>query len=133
MSSRHTRDPAPPGDELGLNEVLLRGRVSGEPLSRVLPSGDAVLLLRLVVRRPAATRRRGETRQLVTVDTIDLACWSRTLQRKAARVHEGDVVQVRGALRRRFWRSPGGPASRYEVEVLSLERNPADRAAADVG
>jgi single-strand DNA-binding protein len=38
------------------------------------------------------------------------------------RVPDGTEVEVRGSLRRRFWRSPTGPASRYEVEVRSLRR-----------
>jgi hypothetical protein len=49
-------------------------------------------------------------------------CWTKALQRKAVRLKPSDVVTVRGALRRRFWRSPGGPASRYEVEATGLDR-----------
>ena len=32
------------------------------------------------------------------------------------------VVEIEGTLRRRFWRSAGGPTSRYEVEVVALRR-----------
>jgi single-strand DNA-binding protein len=32
------------------------------------------------------------------------------------------VVEVSGSLRRRFWRTPAGPASRYEVEVNAIRR-----------
>jgi single-strand DNA-binding protein len=34
----------------------------------------------------------------------------------------GDEVEVVGALRRRFFRTAGGPASRYEVEVRTASR-----------
>jgi single-strand DNA-binding protein len=57
------------------------------------------------------------------VDTIDVSCWTKALQRKAVRLKPGDLVTIRGALRRRFWRSPGGPASRYDVEATGLDRH----------
>jgi single-strand DNA-binding protein len=95
-----------------VNSVELSGRVSGEPEARVLPSGDDLVTLRLVVARPAGG----------PVDTIDLACWSRASRRSASRLGDGDHVHVTGALRRRFFRTPAGAASRYEVEVTKLAR-----------
>jgi single-strand DNA-binding protein len=103
-----------------VNEVVVGGRVSGSPEQRELPSGDTVVQLRLVVPRPLS--RPGVGRGGATVDTIDVACWTKALQRKAVRLKPGDLVTVRGALRRRFWRSPTGPASRYEVEASALDR-----------
>ena len=103
-----------------VNEVVVGGRVSGSPEQRELPSGDTVVQLRLVV--PRSHPRAGVGRGGASVDTIDVACWTKALQRKAIRMKPGDLVTVRGALRRRFWRSPGGPASRYEVEATSLDR-----------
>jgi single-strand DNA-binding protein len=104
----------------GVNEVIVGGRISGSPVKRELPSGDTVVQLRLVVPRSAPRVRVGGGG--ATVDTIDVACWTKALQRKAGRLKAGDFVTVRGALRRRFWRSPAGPASRYEVEVTALDR-----------
>jgi len=105
---------------LGVNQVIVSGRISGSPEERELPSGDTVVQLRLVVPRPASRGRTGGGG--ATVDTIDVSCWTKTLQRKAVRLQPGDLVTVRGALRRRFWRSPGGPASRYDVEATGLDR-----------
>jgi len=104
----------------GINEVVVGGRVSGAPEERELPSGDTVVQLRLVVPRSGARARPGGGG--ATVDTIDVACWTKVLQRKAVRLKPGDLVTVHGSLRRRFWRSPVGPASRYEVEATSLDR-----------
>ena len=98
--------------ETSVNTVELSGRVSGEPSARSLPSGDELVTLRLVVARPAGG----------PVDTIDLACWSAASRRSAGRVNDGDHVHATGALRRRFFRTPGGAASRYEVEVTKLSR-----------
>ena len=98
----------------GVNSVELTGRVSGAPEPRVLPSGDDLITLRLVVPRPMGG----------PVDTIDLACWSPSTRRSAARLGDGDPGYVTGALRRRFFRTPGGgAASRYEVEVATLSRH----------
>ena len=106
---------------VGVNEVIVGGRVSGSPEERELPSGDTVVQLRLVV--PRSGSRSGAAAGGATVDTIDIACWTKVLQRKAVRLRPGDLVIVRGALRRRFWRSPAGPASRYEVEAMLLDRS----------
>ena len=100
-----------------VNEVHLVGRVSGSSRERTLPSGDVVVQLRLVVPR---TIRMVSAQHRAAVDTIDLACWRARERRKALRLADGAQVEVHGALRRRFWRTPSGPASRYEVEVSQL-------------
>ena len=70
------------GDDV--NVVKLVGRVSavGEP--RELPSGDLVVMVRVVVSRPPR-RARG-----ATVDTIDVACWSARARRSVSRCAVGD-------------------------------------------
>jgi len=90
---------------------------------RDLPSGDTVVQLRVVVRRTGPQRAGARTTALV--DTVDVACWGKGVQRRASRLRDGDVIEVTGALRRRFWRSPGGAASRYEVEAATVTRQPA--------
>jgi single-strand DNA-binding protein len=102
------------------NEVHLVGRLSAVPVSRVLPSGDLVVTFRVVVARERTNR--APTARSATVDTIDCAAWTKAAQRSVRSWEPGDVVEVRGALRRRFWRSPHGPSSRSEVEVSSARR-----------
>lgn len=103
-----------------VNEVRLVGRVTGAPMARVLPSGDVVVTLRLTVDRPPP--RRGDDPARRRVDAVDLACWTPRTRAAAERVSEGDVVEVTGALRRRFQRVPAATVSRYEVEVSRLRR-----------
>lgn len=106
------------------SEVLLVGRVAAQPQERELPSGDTIVTWRLVVNRPAPTKaalRVGEGLR-PSVDTFDCAAWTAGVRRSALRLLPGDVVAVEGALRRRFWRGPAGPSSRYEVEVSGLKR-----------
>jgi single-strand DNA-binding protein len=105
----------------GHNEVVLGGRVSGEPTVRVLPSGDELVSWRLVVGRD----NRGTSpsgRQLPTVDTIDCVAFKAGVRRTAARFAGGEVIEVRGELRRRFWRGAQGAASRCEVEVFEIRK-----------
>jgi single-strand DNA-binding protein len=55
-----------------------------------------------------------------TVDTIDCVAFKPVVQRKAGNLAIGDVVEVTGALRRRFWKTGVGVASRMEIEVSNL-------------
>lgn len=55
------------------NEVRLVGRVSADPDEREMPSGDTVVLFRLVVPRDAPTTAGSRGASL---DTIDVACWA---------------------------------------------------------
>jgi single-strand DNA-binding protein len=119
------------------NEVTLVGRVSAAPETRDLPSGDQLVTLRLVVDRPPPTpaqrkaqksaQKKGEKKvekgaPKRAVDVIDVACWTRRVQRTAASIGADDVIRVEGALRRRFFAAGGGTVSRYEVEAARLVR-----------
>lgn len=99
------------------NEVLLVGRVSSPLEKRELPSGDVVGVVRIVVERGAGSRftRPGTTR--AAVDAIDCAGWSHQAHDAMAHWQVGDVVEIKGALRRRFFRSGPVVSSKYEVEV----------------
>lgn len=92
------------------NEVRLVGRVSGDPVEKVLPSGDRLWTFRVVVPRASP---RGRQR----VDALECAAWSGRTRRSVARWSDGDVVEVHGALCRRFFRANGVTGSRVEVEV----------------
>jgi single-strand DNA-binding protein len=113
-----------------VNEVRLVGRLSRSPESRQLPSGDEVIQLRLVVRRAperarsksaAATSETGRAAR-AGVDVIDVSCWSATTRRSALRLAEGDMLEVEGELRRRFYRVGPAVQSRYDVVAGSVRR-----------
>lgn len=109
------------------NEVTLVGRLAAESESRTLPSGDELVTWRLIVERPSAPRRL----RAPTVDTLDCVAWRADVRRRAASWKPGDILAISGSLRRRFWRSGGGPASRCEVEVRTARRLPRRHEAAD--
>ena len=108
------------------NDVLLRGRLSALAEVRTLPSGDALLTFRLVVRRPEP-RPRGQT-----VDVLTCITYDRSLQRRVALWQPGDVVEVEGALQRRFWRTGTGTASVCEVNCRGGRKVPRSSPGADV-
>src|SRR5665213_1640239 len=105
----------------GRNDVVLVGRLSAAPTVRLLPSGDELVSWRLIVDR----ENRGQApsgARLPTVDTIDCMAHRAAVRRSAVRWVGGETLEVRGALRRRFWRGSHGAASRCEVEVLEVKR-----------
>jgi single-strand DNA-binding protein len=97
-----------------VNEVRIRGRLAADPQLRELPSGDSVVNLRVVVERPVPT---GKEKPRQRVDSLECAIWSGRLKTQVQRWSAGDVVDVTGALRRRFFRAGGATASRVEVEL----------------
>lgn len=126
MSPPARTDPTAPQIETR-NVVHLVGRVSWGPESRVLPSGDEVVQLRVVVPRPRARNRSrppGEQpgKARAQVDAIEVACWSARTRAAAKRLTVDDMVEVEGGLHRRFFATGSGRASRYEVEARSLRR-----------
>lgn len=94
------------------NSVYLRGRIAAAHEVKDLPSGDEMAVFRLTVDRPPGER--------VRVDSLECTSIVAKVHRSLARVEPGDVVEVTGRLRRRFWRGPGGLGSRYAVDVQSL-------------
>jgi len=95
-----------------VNEVRLVGRVSQPPEERVMPSGDTLWSFRVVVPRPEE-----RTRFRHQVDAVDCCVWSGRVRRSVASWRVDDVVEVKGSVRRRFFRTAHGAASRFEVEV----------------
>jgi single-strand DNA-binding protein len=98
--------------DYSLNDCLLRGRVSAAAIERELPSGDKVVEFRLIITRVG---REG-------VDTLDIAAWSAKARRTALSLKDGEWVEISGSVRRRFWQSPSGLASRWQIECESVTR-----------
>lgn len=97
------------------NEVLVTGRLSTYAEARELPSGDEVVSWRLIVDRSVDGERAG-------IDAIDCVAFATRLRRSAVKWQPGELIEVEGALRRRFWRTASGTASRFEVEVSRAVR-----------
>ncbi|HSX66211.1 single-stranded DNA-binding protein [Nocardioides sp.] len=103
------------------NDVRLAGKVTRLPEERVLPSGDKMVAFRLSVPRPPGSSRPGS-------DWVDCAVWTSKLRRQVSRWAVGDEVEVRGALRRRVFRSAAGVVPLVEIEVREGRRAVLSRA-----
>lgn len=112
MTTTTSTGSNPGAEPAHVNEVRLLGRLSADPAELTLPSGDTLWTFRLVVDRPGPSGGRG--RQL---DTLDCAVWGGRVKRSVPTWREGDLVEVTGAIRRRFYAAGAAKVSRYQVEV----------------
>jgi len=98
--------------DYSLNDLLLRGRVSAAAVEKALPSGDKVVEFRLIVSRD---KRDG-------VDTLDIGAWSAKSRRACLSLKPNEWIEVTGSIHRRFFTSPTGLASRWQVEAIEIAR-----------
>ena len=98
------------------NEVLLVGRVTSSAVEKLLPSGDRVVEFRVVIGRD---KSRGAKKE---VDSLDIAAWSSKTRKAALSLKIDTWVEIKGSVRRRFWRAPTGLASRWQVEASEVVR-----------
>lgn len=94
------------------NRVDLVGRLSGQAEEKTLPSGDVLVEFRVVVDRDD---REG-------VDTLDVATWKAPLRKRALSLEQDEWIGIKGVLRRRFWKTATGVASRWQVEAREITR-----------
>ena len=96
----------------------------GDPGGSDVPAGRAAGAaewlragkFRVIVGRPPSPASR------VTVDALDCVVWTKRPARAVAGWRTGDLVEVKGSLRRRFFApTGGGRVSRCEVEVASAK------------
>lgn len=97
------------------NEVVLRGRISGDPLVRELPSGSTLVSFRVVLVRER-TPMTASSKQVS--DWVECSAWGARVRKQAQIWRDGDHVEVRGSLRRRFFRVGADSRSSVEVEML---------------
>jgi single-strand DNA-binding protein len=97
------------------NEVLVVGRLAAPAIAKQLPSGDEIVSWRLIVDRDVGEGAR-------KTDLVDCTAFRARIRRQALAWNAGEVIEVSGALRRRFWRGTTGLQSRCEVEVETARR-----------
>ena len=98
------------------NAVFLVGRVTSLAVEKLLPSGDRVVEFRVVIGRE---KSRGSKKE---VDSLDIAAWSSRTRKAALSLKIDTWVEIKGSVRRRFWRAPTGLASRWQVEASEVVR-----------
>jgi single-strand DNA-binding protein len=102
------------------NDVRLVGRLTGKPAVVELPSGDELVTFRISV--PRGVRVGGSAPGSATpqrVDSVPCTAWSARVRRSVVSWEAGDLVEVSGAVRCRFYQAGGATRSRVEVEASS--------------
>lgn len=120
MGSKQQKEAAGAGQLVALstNEVHLVGRLSAAAEQRTLPSEAVMCTFTVTV-----DRLDSDLRSRQRVDVLSCVAWTPRLRRQVLTWSEGDVVEVRGALRKRFFRTSGGATgARVEVEVGAAKR-----------
>jgi single-strand DNA-binding protein len=105
-----TKTAAPRRNPLHRNEVVLLGELEDPPLERVLKTGEEIVTFRLAVARDPQTE--GGVR-----DSFECTARAARVRRVAAGWEAGAVLEVTGALRRRFYRAGAGSRPFLVVEV----------------
>lgn len=93
------------------NEVLLGGELLAGGEIRTRPDGVEVTAFRLAVRSAKAGGRASPA------ERIDCVAVRAAARDRVSTLVAGDLIEVDGTLRHRYWRSVGGLSSRYEVEA----------------
>lgn len=108
-------------DVVAANDVRLVGRLTAEPMVVELPSGDALVTFRISVQRGAAqgSASPGGRTAGQRVDSVPCTAWTPRLRRSIVAWRPGDLVEVSGSVRCRFYQAGGATRSRVEVEATS--------------
>ena len=100
------------------NDVRLVGRLTGIPAMVELPSGDALVTFRISVPRTSPSGSvapaQGSGQR---VDSVPCTAWTPRLRRSILTWRPGDLVEISGAVRCRFFQAGGATRSRVEVEA----------------
>jgi single-strand DNA-binding protein len=106
--------------EVATNDVRLVGRLTAEPAVVELPSGDTLITFRISVPRASSTRAASSAPgKGQRVDSVPCTAWTPRLRRSILAWRPGDLVEVSGAVRCRFYQAGGATRSRVEVEATA--------------
>jgi single-strand DNA-binding protein len=108
-------------DMVAANDVRLVGRLTAEPVVVELPSGDALVTFRVSVQRGAAPGSNAAAGRTTgqRVDSVPCTAWSPRLRRSIVAWRPGDLVEISGSVRCRFYQAGGATRSRVEVEATA--------------
>jgi single-strand DNA-binding protein len=113
------------------NDVVVVGELTPPVEARERADGAQVLSFRVAVRSPTAGNVRDpasrEPNPSSRRDILDCVVSSGALRRRLESYRPGDVLELAGSLRHRFWNTAGRVQSRYEIEVDTLKRLARDR------
>ena len=102
----------------GINKVILVGNLGQDPQSRAMPSGKAVVNLRIATTDQWRDKQTGENRE--NTEWHNVVMFDRLAEIAAEYLRKGSQVYVEGRLRTRKWTDKEGQ-DRYTTEVIANE------------
>jgi single-strand DNA-binding protein len=102
----------------GVNKVILIGHLGQDPQQRAMPSGKAVVNLRMATTDQWRDKQTGENKE--ATEWHNVVMFDRLAEIAAEYLRKGSQVYVEGKLRTRKWQDKDGN-DRYTTEVIADE------------
>jgi single-strand DNA-binding protein len=100
----------------GINKVILVGNLGQDPQSRAMPSGKAVVNLRIATTDQWRDKQTGENKENTEWHTVVM--FDRLAEIAAEYLRKGSQVYIEGRLRTRKWQDKEGN-DRYSTEIVA--------------
>lgn len=101
---------------MDLNKVMIIGRLTRDPESRTIPSGQMVATFSVATNRQWTNKSTGEKQSQVEYHNI--VAWRRLAEICNQYLKKGSQVYVEGHLQTRSWDDPSG-LKRYRTEIIA--------------
>jgi single-strand DNA-binding protein len=102
----------------GVNKVILIGHLGQDPQQRAMPSGKAVVNLRIATTDQWRDKQTGENKE--STEWHNVAMFDRLAEIAAEYLRKGSQVYIEGKLRTRKWQDKEGK-DRYTTEIVADE------------
>jgi len=100
---------------MNLNKVFLVGRLTQDPQSRTIPSGQQVCSFGLATNRIGKDPKTGETKKSTEYHNIVL--WRRLAEIASQYLTKGSLVLIEGRLQTRSWQDQAGN-QKFRTEIV---------------
>ena len=97
-----------------INQVTLVGHLGDEPVSRYMPSGDAVTNISVATSERYKDKQSGEQKEVTEWHKV--AAFGKLAEIMVAYLHKGSQVYIQGKLRTRKWEKDG--QNHYTTEII---------------
>jgi single-strand DNA-binding protein len=104
----------------GVNKVILIGHLGQDPQQRAMPSGKAVVNLRVATTDQWRDKQTGENKE--ATEWHNVVMFDRLAEIAAEYLRKGSQIYVEGKIRTRKWQDKEGN-DRYTTEIVANEMN----------
>ncbi len=102
----------------GVNKVILIGHLGQDPQQRAMPSGKAVVNLRIATTEQWRDKQTGENKE--ATEWHNVVMFDRLAEIAAEYLRKGSQIFVEGKIRTRKWQDKEGN-DRYTTEIIANE------------